>query len=189
MSNGSARAWLAVAAFLSVAAPVEFADAFEPGAAPGTGLWGSGIGVGVPEVGVFGAWGRHDNLGVGRNFGAAISWQASLRWSLGVHVLSTQTLGGQAPLTYVDLDGSTKTAHVPAQWQSLSVALDVTYSWHFQQSPWIPYAGVMGGWMYGGYAYRFPDTLQNLEQSPQSMQRLSAVHRLRLPGPRPRGDQ
>ena len=170
MSGLCARARFAFPLLLSVAGPLTNAGAFEPGAAPGTGLWGTGIGVGAPEVGIFGAWGRHDNLGLGRNFGAAISWQASLHWSVGVHVLSWQTLGGQAPLTYLDVNGLTKTVSVPAQWQSLSVALDVSHSWRFQQSAWLPYAGVVAGWMYGGYAYRFPDTLQNLEQIPQLAQ-------------------
>jgi hypothetical protein len=148
--------------------PGASARAMESLAVSGSSGWG--LGLEAPEVGIFGGLSRHDRLGVGRNFGAGAFWRASQSFSLGVHVFSTQTASGQALVNYVDVNGARRATRAPVEWQSLAVAAEAAYAWHRGESPWIPYAGVMAGWMYGGYVYRFTDNMQDLEQIPQLVQ-------------------
>lgn len=120
---------------------------------PRRGIWGLGVGLEFPALGVPAALGSQGNVGVGYTFGGAISYEYSpaLEFRLGGRWIVVQ---GATPQLRLDDPTADRTVERQrAQWFDLEGTLGATYYVGAERSPWSPFVGVDVGIGANGYEF------------------------------------
>lgn len=127
-----------------------------------SGLYGWGLGLELPMVGVMTGIGGRSEVGWGYNLGGALSWEVTPHWVLRLFVMGGESHGGRAALGFQD--GNTRQrAQQPARWVGLETGLGVAYQFIDPRSPFTPYVGFDAGVRTGGYIYNLEGELVTLK--------------------------
>jgi hypothetical protein len=130
-----------------------------------SGLWGWGLGVEAPLVGVLTGVGTKSFAGVGYNLGGALSWEATPRILLRVYGQGGETFGGTARLRYVADVAAARPGRSdqPAHWLGAELGLGGAYLFREPSRAWAPFVGVDAGLTFAGYDFYFDESVAELE--------------------------
>lgn len=131
-----------------------------------SGLFGWGLGIEIPMVGVLGGIGSISSVGAGYTLGAGVSWEATPAITVRVYGTWGQTRRGNAQVSFGKA-GDRIASFQSAEWFDFSLAAGGAYffrSWH---PAFAPYFGAdLGITLVHGFEYRFDDSLKDLIADP-----------------------
>ncbi|OGQ85315.1 MAG: hypothetical protein A2289_10940 [Deltaproteobacteria bacterium RIFOXYA12_FULL_58_15] len=132
-----------------------------------SGLYGWGLTLEAPIVGVITGIGTKSTIGWGYNLGMGVAWEVTPRLTLRAYGASGRTYGGQARVRYVDNVATGEHADPAsvqdAEWLQLEAGAGA--AWYFREMlrQWAPYVGGDLGISFSGFDFRFDDSLSFLE--------------------------
>jgi hypothetical protein len=129
-----------------------------------SGLWGWGLGLELPMVGVITGAAEKSTVGWGYTLGAGLSWEITPTILTRVFVAGGQTYDGEARVSYIDDVAGEQRASSPqaADWVDLEVGAGGAYMWRAAGRRWAPYAGADVTLRVSGYDFYFDETLAQL---------------------------
>jgi hypothetical protein len=152
---------VALLAWLSVAAP-------DVGAASQrSGLYGWGLGLELPVVGVMSGLAAKSRVGWGYTLGGAVAYELTPCILGRLYLGGGQSYGARAPIRYIPnvqtQPDQRDQKKVDARWNQLEVTLGGAYFFRSPDRAWAPFVGLDGGVRYGGYDFHFEPAVENLE--------------------------
>ncbi len=154
--------WAFCAVALGGASATVGAAAGEPAR---SGLFGLGLGLEAPVVGVLTGKGERSDLGSGYTLGAALSWEATPAWVVRLAVQGGETYGSRAPVRYREGDAVVQRRQ-NAEWFGAGAQLGVAYQFLDEARQWAPFAGAEVGYHFAGYNFRFNEELRAALEPP-----------------------
>jgi opacity protein-like surface antigen len=163
-------AWVACLLGLGAGAGVERA-APPPDSAEITrsGLYGLGLGIEAPIVGVLTGKGERSDLGSGYALGFGLSWEVVPAIEILAAYAGGQTYGSRAPVRYRNA-GNVVQRRQNAEWSGEGATLGAAYLWNEVDRPWSPYVGADVGVHDAGYSFRFNKDLRETLEPPAASQ-------------------
>jgi hypothetical protein len=125
-----------------------------------TGLYGWGLGLELPAIGVITGVAEKSSVGWGYTLGGGVSWEVTPRTSVRLLVAGGRTYDGQARVNYLENVSSEQRASSQqrADWIDLEVALGGVYTWRSGLRSWAPYAGADVAFFFSGYDHYFDES-------------------------------
>jgi hypothetical protein len=129
-----------------------------------SGLWGWGLGLELPAVGIVTGVAEKSTVGWGYTLGGGLSWEITPTVLSRIFVVGGQTYDGEARVSYIADVAGRQRASSPqaADWVDLEVGVGGAYLWRAAGRRWAPYAGADVTLCYSGYDFTFDDTLAQL---------------------------
>jgi hypothetical protein len=127
-----------------------------------SGLFGWGLGLEAPMVGVMTGIAQRSDPGWGYWLGGALSWEANPRFLLRLVGAVGQTYGGKAGVRYI---GNVQTSELtrsgqPAELLAAELGLGGAYLFRSVERAWTPLVGIDLGYAFYGYDFALDDTLE-----------------------------
>lgn len=135
------------------------ADVSTPSDLPG--LYGWGLGLEVPILGVVSGFGESSNLGVGFTFGGALDYHVSSNASVRLLIHYSETFAGEANAQFDVAAGGRDNEDFDAEYFAVQAAIGGRYAFQSERS-WAPYIGADIGLAFGGFDYNFGEDPQGL---------------------------
>ncbi|MBI3178346.1 MAG: hypothetical protein HYZ27_01720 [Deltaproteobacteria bacterium] len=134
-----------------------------------SGLYGWGLGLELPMVGLTTGAAEHSRVGWGYALGAAVSYEFTPHWLGRLMVSGGATSGARARVRYLEnvAAGERTYTHQAADWLSVETGLGVAYLFRNSERPWAPYVGGDVLFNFAGYNFHFDKSLANLEERDQ----------------------
>ncbi len=119
---------------------------------PRAGIWGLGLGLEFPYVGVPASFGSKGNVGIGYTFGGAATWawRPDVELRLGMRWLVVR--GPRPNITLLSRNEREKERQ-RAQWFDLEATAGLTYFVHADRRPWTTFVGADVGIGANGYQF------------------------------------
>lgn len=129
-----------------------------------SGLWGWGLGLELPVVGIVTGVAEKSTVGWGYTLGAGLSWEITPTILTRVFVAGGHTYDGEGRVSYIEDVAGEQRASSPqaADWIDLEVGVGGAYMWRGAGRRWAPYAGADVTFRMAGYDFYFDDTLVQL---------------------------
>jgi hypothetical protein len=127
-----------------------------------SGLYGAGVGLELPMVGIGTGAGTTSVMGVGYQFGGSLLWEFMDRIAIRLQVSGGESFGSRVWLQYQE-SGELVRSEQDASWFGLEGCVGATYLWRGVVPAWVPYVGLDLGPHFHGYIYRFDESLEKIE--------------------------
>ena len=127
-----------------------------------SGLYGAGVGLELPMVGIGTGAGTTSVMGVGYQFGGSLLWEFVDRIAIRLQISGGQSFGSRVWLQYQE-SGELVRSEQDASWFGLEGCLGATSLWRGVVPAWVPYVGLDLGPHFHGYIYRFDESLKKIE--------------------------
>lgn len=124
------------------------------------GLYGWGLGLEVPLIGVLTGLGDESDAGAGFTFGGAVDYELTPSVTVRGFGQYSETFAGRAEAEF-NFDNSRQRAPFDAEYFAVAFGLGLTYAF-WGERRWAPYVGVDGGAVFGGFDYNFGEDEQGL---------------------------
>ena len=135
-----------------------------------SGLYGWGVGLEFPIVGIMSGAAGVSQLGVGYTLGGAISWELTPKIMSRLRLSGGATSGGRAFVSFLR-QGQRFFAEQDAEWLNIEVTLGGAYLFRDPLRPWTPYLGVDVGLNFSGYEYLLDEALREDLADPNDLTR------------------
>ncbi len=134
-----------------------------------SGLYGWGLGLELPMVGLTTGAATKSRVGWGYALGAALSYELTPHWLGRLVVSGGATYGGQARVSYLEnvATGERTHTHQAADWLSVETGLGAAYLFRDSKRPWTPYVGGDVLFNFAGYDFKLDESLVSLEEPDQ----------------------
>jgi hypothetical protein len=127
-----------------------------------SGLYGLGLGIELPLVGLFAARGSGGESGYGYALGAAVSWEVTSRILARLEVTDSRATAAKKNVLYRDGNDrliSSQTADL----RDVEFALGGAYLFRDLSRPWAPYVGGQVALHFWRAEYRFNESLESFQ--------------------------
>lgn len=152
---------LAAALAVAPAPPVEVEASAPAAAGRRSGLYGWGLGLELPMVGVNTGLASHSSVGWGYTLGGALSWEVTPRVVARLFVSGAESFLGESTVSYVE-GLEERRAKQPADWVGAEIGLGGAYQWSGLGRSWAPYVGGDVGLAFSGFFFELDDEHQSL---------------------------
>jgi len=122
-----------------------------------SGLYGLGLGLEVPMVGIIAGVGEKSRPGAGYNLGVSLTWESTPWLLLRISCAGGRAFGGRASLTYEE-GGRHFTVAQDVDWLNYQAGAGIAYLWRGSALGIVPYIGLDGAIVYSGYRFLLDGT-------------------------------